>query len=113
MAMTAKPSQGMPGNYAPALSTRNLPGTSSVLPTDNEIAVGGARGANPVNSTTTGARPGVGLVGGIESSPAVQASRNVNPKLQTTPWSTAMAQPRSETKMTQKRHNRKKGYNQA
>lgn len=111
MATTAKPSSGMPGNYSPALTVGTSGSGYSILPVDNEIAVGGARGANPVNSTTTGTRPGVGLVGGIESTPAVQASRNVNPKLNIYPWSTSMAQPRSETKVTQKRHNTKKGYN--
>lgn len=109
--VTARPAQGMPGNYAPALTVGNTQGGYSVLPTNNQIVSGGPRGANPVNSTAIGARPGVGLVGGIESTPAVNLARNLHPRLNTLPWSISMAQPRSESRTTKTRHNRKKGYN--
>lgn len=111
MASTAKPVNGMPGNYAPAYTTRKLAGGASVLPVDNEIAVGGARGANPVNSTVYGSRADVPMSGGVESRPGVIMARNLNPRLNTVPWAISMAEPRSEDRMTQKRHNRKKGYN--
>jgi len=92
---------GMSGNTNPALTYNSRPkaNSSSMLSPASMQAPGvlrNMRGANPVNAQPGWGRPSVPLAGGIASSAAVQQMRNVNPKLNTTPWPVSMAQLRSE-----------------
>lgn len=68
--------------------------TASMLPSEDMPAPGiyrGKRGANPTNSTESGHRETAPLAG--SATPRVQ-----HPALNSAPWSTSYAQPRSEPK---------------